>query len=77
MRTKSTYTLTTPKDMSKTIVQITWICEDIKEQTTIRGGTEFEFYEAIATNGIVIFASKHNLRQHLVNVEILVKYIRN
>lgn len=47
--------------MSKTIVQITWISEEIKEQTTIRGGNEFEYYEAIATNGITIFANKHNL----------------
>lgn len=63
--------------MSKTIVEITWICEAIKEQTTIKGGNEFEYYEAIATNGIAIFANKHNLELHLVNVEILVKYIRN
>ena len=63
--------------MRKTIVQITWISDHIKEQTTIHGGNEYEFYEAIATSGIMLFANKHQIPQHLVNVEILVKYIRN
>lgn len=63
--------------MRKTMVQITWVSEKIEEKTTMRGGNEFEFYEAIATNGIVIFSNKHGIPQHLVNVEILVTYIRN
>lgn len=63
--------------MRKTIVQITWVSEEIKEQTTMQGGNEFEYYEAIATNGVMIFSNKHGIPQHLVNVEILVKYIRN
>lgn len=77
MKTKSVYISITPRNMIKTLVHITWICENLKEQTTIRGGNNFEYYEAIATNGIVIFANKHNIPTHLVNVEILVKYIRN
>lgn len=63
--------------MHKTIVIITWICEEIKEQTTINGGQAFEYYESIATDGITAFSEKHNIPQHFVNVEILVKYIRN
>lgn len=63
--------------MRKTIVQITWVSEEIKEQSTMHGGNEFEYYEAIATNGVMIFSNKHGIPQHLVNVEILVKYIRN
>lgn len=63
--------------MSKTIVQITWISEEIKEVSTINSGMPFEHYEEIAGTGIECFAEKHGVPQHLVNVEILVKYIRN
>ena len=63
--------------MRKTAVQITWYSEMYEEKTTLRGGNEFEFYEAIATNGVMLFSNKHGIPEHLVNVEILVTYIRN
>lgn len=63
--------------MPKIIVQITWISEEIKEVSTIRSGLPFEHYEEIAGTGVECFSEKHGIPQHLVNVEILVKYIRN
>lgn len=60
--------------MNKVI--ITWFYGHIKETSTLRFGMPLEYYEELVGAGIECFSEKHNVPKHLVNVDILLKYIR-